>query len=118
MALELPDLDVGGHVIYNSEYGVLICPACRHAIKPRRGVRWHLMEKHGVIGLAVRKGLIDYAGGLWLVDPEEVAVPEATYAPIERLALLEGSECEDCGYTCVRERGQHDGAPQEEARVA
>jgi hypothetical protein len=102
MASEPADVDVGRHVIYNPEYGVLICRVCRHAIKPGRGVRQHLMDKHGAIGGAVRKGLIDYAGaggGGWgaLADLEEVAVPEATYAPIEELALLEGYECKDCG---------------------
>ena len=35
-----------------------------------------------------------------MVNSEGVAVPEPACAPIEGLALLEGYECEDCGYAC------------------
>ena len=97
-------LDVGGHdVIHDSEYGALICRQCRHSINPGLGVLEHLLRKHGGIELAVRKRLIDYAEGLSLVDLARVTVPERTCATVVGLALLDGCECEDCGYACVSE---------------
>lgn len=61
------------------------------------------MHKHGGIGLAIHKRVIDYAEGLLLADLEGIPVPEPTCAPVDGLALFDGYECEDYGYACPSE---------------
>src|SRR5579859_8134755 len=46
--------DIAGLVVYEPEYGIVICRPCRHAIKPGDGVRRHLKRKHESIVLATR----------------------------------------------------------------
>jgi len=53
-----------------------------------------------MVPLKVRKRLIEYAGGLSLVEPGNVATPDSMSPPIEGIAVLDGCRCITCGSVC------------------
>src|SRR5579871_6816194 len=91
------------HLLYNSDYRVLICRTCKYALSPN-GVKKHLERTHKHLSLDVRKGLVGYARTLDLVTMEEVGMLRPGPKPVVGLEVVSGFYCIRCEYACATER--------------
>ena len=98
---------VSGYISYRAEYNVLICRACKRCISPiNDGIRRHFMRKHKRVPLKTRNEIIEYSESLRLVNPDEVAVPQAEIEVVEDLEVFTGwicQESDDCRECCTTE---------------
>ena len=91
------------YFLYLSEYRVLICRACKYAIRSQGGIQRHFQKRHASLPLSIRKTLVEYASQLQLIVPENIHIPEAPLSPIDVLDVIDGCQCNDCGYACGSE---------------
>ena len=94
---------VADHFSYNSQYEVLICRPCEHALTPGLGAQRHLRDHHGFVSKKMRRALIKHIGGLALKELENVITSDSDDAPIDGLSVLNGNECRTCEYVCPSE---------------
>ena len=89
------------YLIYNEHYEIIICKACGYAVK-KNWIKKHLERKHKYLDIKVRKELVECTKEL--VESELIQTPEANCRAIEGLKLMNGFECEECGYVYVEAR--------------
>src|SRR5277367_5813249 len=102
--MEEPRSVISEYLLHLPEHRVLICRLCKHALRPGNGTERHLRSVHKkTIDLPTRKALVNYATELHLVEPNHVPCPNRGSHPVKGLSVMDGWECDTCGYTCASE---------------
>ncbi|KAF2849515.1 hypothetical protein T440DRAFT_555817 [Plenodomus tracheiphilus IPT5] len=91
------------NLLYNAEYGVIICRDCSYAIQ-RSALSSHLLRHK--IYRTKRQHLLETFGKLALCEPEDVQAPLPNAPPIEGLTVIDGLKCtiSGCGKLCASEK--------------
>ena len=91
------------HLLYNADYGILICRLCGHTIRPD-GVQRHFGTMHKkTMALETHKALVQYVDTLSLRAINDVVTSDAEAALIKGSSLMDGCRCDVCGHLCVSE---------------
>ncbi|KAL4867110.1 hypothetical protein BDV12DRAFT_210099 [Aspergillus spectabilis] len=87
-------------LIYNSKYKVLVCRECKYAIQ-KPALRSHLLRHK--IYREKRQRLLSSIAELDILEPDLVATPGLSSAPVDGLPIISGYQCSDdeCGYLCA-----------------
>jgi hypothetical protein len=87
-----------GRIIYNETYKVLICLQHQYAIT-KGSLERHFRDDHGDCPLVTRRQILDEAGKLETVQPDEIIYSSFPVEPIQKLKLHTAYRCsdEECG---------------------
>jgi hypothetical protein len=107
MKFSLKRLDItmefDNHLTFLQEYGIIICIACKYAIKPD-GIARHFRNQHTrQVNAKDRSSLVQSASLFPLVKPEEVQTPLMPCERIKHLKLMDGVKCTECRHCCISE---------------
>lgn len=86
-------------MVYHSDLGILICPACQAAILPNHIIT-HQKKQHQ---LKVMQLDLEAVLASFHVHPHSnVFTPESIQAPIEGIKIHDGFQCGQCTYVCLQ----------------
>jgi hypothetical protein len=96
-------MEPNSHLYFLQEYGIIICIACKYAIKPD-GITRHFRDHHSqLITAKDRSSLVQSVSSFPLVRPEAVQTPLTPCERIKYLKLKDGIKCTECQYYCIGE---------------
>lgn len=86
---------------YYSQYRVLVCKSCQHAIQPAH-ITAHLRSDQHEVSRQQSEELADLYKDYDLADPcKETIKPMTTVSPIDHLLIYrDGLQCKHCDYVC------------------